>query len=200
MYIDKIKYKRTWENNLMHKVHLIARDDPTALYEIHVHPGLITDWIGQDKYSDKLIWMNNRPRREAINGKEVELIEISQDVLNSLSRGEIPIYLSIIFEYHYSYYSYLGRNPLTLRVDVKKTPNINVSASILYNSYYYILLDYNVPLWYMELSERYQQKEQENSQLQKRIKELEHELLHEKYRPGGSGYDEAKEEFDKWLN
>ena len=183
----------------MHKVQLISKDDSDIEYEIYVHPYLVTDWGGDDD-NEKLIWTNGKSVSESIDGKETDLVQISDDDLNNIGGGDDYRVNSIILRFSYFMDEddiYEGRNPINVEVSSYQ----RVTGQHRWNSYK--LLDYVVPFWYMKLSQKYQQQEQENQRLreenlqyQERIKQLEHELSHEKYQPGGSGYQKAKEDFE----
>lgn len=177
---------------VMHKVQLVSKENPNLVYHIYVHPSLVTDWGGDDD-NEKIIWSSGSIK-EFIDGREITLVDISPDVLNDLGGGD-DYYVSgiiLLFTYYLDEdIIYAGRNPLnfTVRSYHKQTGQHKLN--------YYKLLDYNVPHWYMKLDKKYQQSENEKEQLAERIKQLEYELLHEKYQPGGSGYREAKDDFER---
>ncbi len=169
----------------MHKVQIVPINDPSISYEIYVHPCLVTD-SGSHEYDDKLIWDDGKSVSECIDGKEINLVEISTEVLNNLSGDNDYQVTSICLQFEYELKKddkYADRNPIYIHVGLR-----NKSTEQPWGKHF-IMLDYNVPKWYMNLLEKYEQ-------LKEKTQKLEQDLVHEKYRPGGSGYEKAKEDFD----
>ena len=172
----------------MHKVEIVSLKDSNISYEIFVHPYLITK--GSHYNNGKKIWSYGKSMSENINGQEVNLVEIPAEILNILNGNEnyeIEM-ISLNFEYNSSKHDkYTGRNPIDFIIYRRNKS----TEEFIWD--FYILLDYNISKWYMNLLH-------ENQQLKEKNQKLEQELLHEKYRPGGSGYEKAKEDFDERKN
>lgn len=164
----------------MHKVKLVSLDRPDISYKIYVHPYLVTD--DGDSEHEKLVWMDGASIKEEIDGKPTDLIEISAEVLNDLCGGnnyQVTRIILCLSRFRAKDDVHASRNPLGVYV---RSYNERTRQ---FKHDRYKLLDYHVPKWYLELLGKYAEQEE-------KVKQLEYALY---YQPGGTGYQEAKEDF-----
>lgn len=170
----------------MHKVQLVSSENSEISFEIYVHPALVIDWCNYNDLNEQQIWINGRSVTKRIDGKEITLVDIPDEVLNNLSGDNDYEVVGINLQFEYELEDddkYLGRNPIYFYVFLRNRLTEQAWGK------HYVLLDYNTPKWYMKLLDKYQRLKQETEKLKQ-------ELVHEKYRPGGSGYEKAKEDFE----
>ena len=173
----------------MYKVKIGSSRKPKGYFDIFVHPCLIMNWLGDNNRVQK-IWRNGKSVQKYIDGEMVDLVDIPADTLYNLGerKGYKISSISLAMEFFRGHeVFYADRNPIDVDVELEGGDSKKKSSK---NFKEFVLLDYSVPTWYMELSRKYQQ-------LKEKVEQLEQELLHEKYKPGGSGYNEAKRDFEQ---
>ena len=163
-----------------------------ASYKIFVDPrfGL---YVKINKNGSKTVWKKGKPASANIDGKEVNLVEIPDEVLNELSKHNDGYKVTeIYFEYSYEDVSdhhkdCISDAPLTVSVHLRCYSGGVPSHG---RGSYRRVRGYNMSEWYKNLDDKYRKLKEKN-------KQLEQALLHEKYKPGGSGYNEAKRDFEQ---
>lgn len=161
----------------MYKVQIVSKDDPNVSYKIYVHSSLVADWDSNVQGADyeKVVWKNGKFVSKCIDGEETKLVDISAEVLNDM-RGDDYQICTMSLEFDYALRIYVTRRCLVLCVTFYN------KATNHYKSNAYKLLENSVQR-YIKLKQKYQR--------------LKQELLHERFRPGGSGYEEAKKDFEE---
>ena len=160
---------------VMYEVELIIYN---VSYKIYVDP-CFDFYVKMTKHDSRTIWRKGKPASANINGEKVNLVDIPSTVLDELNKREkYSKVTQISFEY-------VSNTPVCVWVDSRYYGGGGGGGSTRGDVW-----GYNMSEWYKNLDDKYQQLKEKN-------KQLEQELLHEKYNPGGSGYNEAKRDFEQ---
>ena len=158
----------------MYKIRLVAQDDSNISHKISIHPYLLTN--GDE---EKTVWNFSKCVRKRINEEEINLVDIPAEVLNNLARDDNYYVYKIDLKFAYDRGIDLKQRILIFDVLTFHRDNCKLKG------YTYKSWDDSVKR-YMKLKKKYHQ--------------LQQALLHETYRPGGSGYEKAKADFEQQIN